>query len=204
MANLTIGSDEAGYGAWAGPLVVCAVVMPQDWPGVPKLKDSKVMSKKAREEVFRSFSFAAVNHVVIVPPEKIDQDGVWTCLCRAHAEAIQHLAKLVAGNTVNIIVDGNVPVVGATSVPKADALFPVVSLASVLAKVTRDRIMALLDKDYPGYGFSKHVGYGVPFHQEALKRLGPCPIHRRSYEPVRRAVEERENREREFPLGPED
>jgi len=84
------------------------------------------------------------------------------------------------------IVDGKIPVEGAIALPKADLLIPAVSLASIIAKGTRDRIMTELSKVHPGYGFENHFGYGTPEHQAALEKLGPCSIHRRSYAPIAR------------------
>lgn len=182
--SVIVGTDEAGFGAWAGPLVVAAAAVPRDWVD-PRVKDSKKLSERQREALYEEFSKSDQFPIswVIVEPAEIDEKGVWNCLIRAHAEAAKGTLWRLAYEPLHV-VDGKIPVEGGISLPKADNLVPAVALASVFAKVTRDRIMVELDKKYPGYDFAKSRGYGVPKHQLGLKELGPCPVHRRSYGPV--------------------
>jgi ribonuclease HII len=123
--------------------------------------------------------------------EEIDEKGVYNILLQLHGECIQAgLAAAKVSSEAIAIVDGTLNIPGAHCLPKADALVPAVSAASILAKVIRDRAMIDADELYPGYGFAKHKGYGVPQHQAALERLGPCALHRRSYEPVAKIIRE--------------
>jgi len=196
-ADYVVGSDECGYGAWAGPLVVCAAIIPKNWSHASYVKDSKDFSGANKEtkriEVCRKiipsdilFSVLGVSH------EEIDRVGVWSALKTAHRKAIdqvllKHKETGRAGKVI-VIVDGNIPFEGAFSLPKADALVPAVSAASILGKVTRDKAMIALAVKYPGYGFEKHKGYGGGAdhaHTVALDKLGPCEIHRKSYSPIR-------------------
>jgi ribonuclease HII len=186
--TVIVGSDEVGIGAWAGPAVICAVAVPRDWTD-PRVKDSKKLSEKQREALYEEFwkPEGFPMSVVIVEPSVIDEKGVWPCLIEAHYDATHGMGDRLVDEPL-IVVDGKISVKGTIALPKADNLIPAVALASIIAKVTRDRIMVKLDKQYPGYDFSKSKGYGVPKHQAALNKLGPCPAHRRSYEPVARAA----------------
>lgn len=186
--TVIVGSDEVGFGAWAGPLVVAAVATPRNWSD-PRVKDSKKLSERQREALYEEFfkPEGFPMNVVIVEPSTIDSRGVWSCLVEAHYDATHGMNDRLVDEPL-IIVDGQVPVEGGISLPKADNLVPAVALASIIAKVTRDRIMVKLDRQFPGYDLSSSKGYGVPKHQSGLEKLGPCPIHRRSYEPVARAA----------------
>lgn len=181
-----IGSDEVGFGAWAGPLVVAGVAVKREWHD-PQVRDSKQMSQKAREEVFHRYWETAIRHVRIYHPEEIDHLGVGSCLHYAHAEVLDALIKACPSESILVVVDGSNPPkmdVPVVALPKADSLVPAVSLASVFAKVTRDRMMEDLEKQHPGYGFAAHKGYGTKAHQAALNELGVCPAHRKSYRPI--------------------
>lgn len=192
-ATCIVGSDECGYGSLAGPLVVCAVATPCDWPGEPDVMDSKDLKSRLRREAVYERHFKPDGfpmNLVVVEPEEIDAKGVRNALKEAHRKAVEGTFWRLAYPPI-IVVDGNMDcgIEGAHYLPKADSLVPAVSLASIIGKVTHDRIMVELDKKYPGYGFAQHVGYDTPQHREALNRLGPCPVHRRSYSPVRHAAE---------------
>lgn len=185
VATTVVGSDEAGYGAWAGPLCVAAVRVPVGWRPPLGLTDSKKLSEAQRETLW--VALQRDEHVkvgvVLVPVVQIDRVGIYGCLREAHESLHQELSWGLEG--VRCIADGNLVLQGGIeSVPKADSLFPAVSAASIFAKVTRDREMVRLGREYPGYGFEKHKGYGVPAHEEALRKLGPCSIHRMSYGPL--------------------
>ncbi len=193
-AEWVVGSDEVGYGAWAGPLVVCAVAVPRAF-NEPGIGDSKKLSESQRERVFDRFtrSTPVRHHLVWVSNSDIDREGVWPALLRAHREALVAALAMVDGTALKV-VDGfpngtkDIGVQDAIGLPKADQLVPAVSLASIIAKVTRDRYMQTQAALYPGYGFGAHKGYGVPEHQRAIREKGPCEIHRKSYAPIRDAL----------------
>jgi ribonuclease HII len=126
----------------------------------------------------------AITYIILQSDsECIDRIGVHRANILDHQRA--HAAIVIPPGRVLRIADGNFPLgPDIVSLPKADALVPAVSAASILAKTTLDLFMREADKDHPGYGFRAHKGYGVPAHQAALQKLGPCPIHRRSFQPV--------------------
>jgi ribonuclease HII len=158
------------------------------------------MTKTALERVFREFTARKPYQedptstvawcVMFASSEEIDREGVRSVLCRMHAEGAQRMivyAKALSGGADPlVVVDGDldIGVSGAVSLPKADLKVPCVSMASVLAKVSRDRVMVEASRRFPAYGFEKNVGYGTQAHQKALDDFGPCEIHRRSYEPI--------------------
>jgi ribonuclease HII len=192
-----VGSDECGYGSWAGPLVVCAVLVSRGWPGAKEVKDSKVLTAARRQDLFLRLKDTLHYALASASSTRIDELGVWRALHKAHETAIKnvvaaHEADGCVGSTV-IIVDGNLQIPGGIALPKADALVPAVSMASIIAKVARDRMMVALDAKHPGYGFGEHKGYGTPAHQEALNKLGPCPEHRTSYAPIAKILADRED-----------
>jgi ribonuclease HII len=183
------GADEAGRGACAGPLVVAAVVLPHGRRGeVPGLADSKLLTEKARESAYDEVVRRALSwSVVVVPPQEVDRCGLHVMNVRAMRQAVGRLDPCPS----YALTDG-FPVAGmpvpTLAVWKGDRVAACVAAASVVAKVTRDRIMTQLDKRYPSYGFAVHKGYVVPEHRAALHRHGPCPEHRFSYVNVRGAL----------------
>lgn len=186
ITDSIIGSDEVGYGSWAGPLLVCALALPKDWHD-PAVRDSKKLSQKQRECTFERYFESILKKMVVKSSEEIDRDGVWATLLVAHKEAIEAVASSLTTSYV-VAIDGTLAVdlkgMQAFSLPKADEHIQAVALASIFAKVTRDRMMVEYAKQYPGYGFEKHCGYGTAAHKAALEQLGPCPIHRKSYKPI--------------------
>lgn len=195
-ATVIVGCDEVGYGSWAGPLVVCAVAVPKDWHD-PRVKDSKAYKSKRdlalREALHDEYigSTEIVISMQVMDSEVVDQHGVYKAAHICHEEAIRGTFFRLVYDPL-IVVDGTTAPKGfqnAIAIPKADAKVPAVSLASVLAKVHRDRMMRGLDDKYPGYGFASNVGYCSPSHDAGLKRLGPCPIHRRSFAPIAKMLE---------------
>ena len=186
------GVDEAGRGPLAGPVVAAAVVFPSAWiqSGLPeelaRLNDSKQISEKQRE---RFFDFLSTHSdidsaVAVVDAETIDRINILRATHQAMNEALASLSPppehaLVDGLRVNALSRPQTPIV------KGDSKSFSIAAASVLAKVTRDRLMLEYDKQRPEYGFARHKGYGTPQHLEALAAHGPCPIHRRSFAPVR-------------------
>jgi ribonuclease HII len=176
------GADEAGRGACAGPLVAAAALLPEGRRGeIDGLADSKLLTPAARERVYAAVVRQALAYsVVVVPPAEVDARGLHVCNLAAMRRA---LASLVVPPdyvlTDGFGVDGlGVP---GLAVWKGDRVAACVAAASVVAKVTRDRLMTDLDGDFPQYGFAEHKGYATPEHSAALRRHGPCREHRFSY-----------------------
>jgi len=179
------GLDEAGRGAWAGPVVAAAVILPLARSdlchALRGVRDSKQLTAPAREtlyDVVRRTALAV--GVGISAPLVIDRDGVVPATRRAMMRALEHLAAPPDYLVLDHIRLPLVPL-PQCSFPKADAHHLSVAAASIVAKVTRDRLMILLDRCYPGYGFAAHKGYGTAAHRWALTRLGPACIHRHSF-----------------------
>lgn len=181
------GVDEAGRGCWAGPVVAAAVVF-KDGP-LPGLADSKKLSAKKREVLHDLLMDKAWCAVGMASAAEIDEVNILQATFLAMRRAVAGLATLPLGR---VVVDGNrdPKLAGlpqgciVQTLVKADALVAEVSAASIVAKVTRDRLMAQLAKEHPGYGFEVHAGYGVPAHAQALARLGACPEHRMTFAPL--------------------
>ena len=186
------GVDEAGCGPLAGPVVAAAVVFTAEWRtgGVPealsRLNDSKQLTEAQREEFFDLLrAMPMVRHAIVeAGVEIIDRINIRQAAWRAMNEALDQLSPkpehvLVDGLRIKWLPYPQTPLV------KGDARSYTIAAASVLAKVTRDRLMCEYDALYPGYGFAEHKGYGTPRHLAAIRKLGPCPIHRRSFAPFR-------------------
>lgn len=176
------GVDEAGRGACAGPLVIASVILKDlGATELNGLRDSKELSEAERESLFPIIqSQAQAISVVIISPEEIDQRGVHNANLAGMRRSVQNLEITPA----YVLTDGYA--IAGLSMPslaiwKGDQIAPTISAASVIAKVTRDRIMAELDLDFPGYGLAKHKGYITAAHTKALNELGVSKIHRRSY-----------------------
>ena len=183
------GADEAGRGACAGPLVVAAVVLPAGRRGeVPGLADSKLLAPAAREQAYEEVVARALDvAVVVVPPAQVDREGLHVMNVRAMRQAVSRLTPCPS----YVLTDG-FPVPGlpapALAVWKGDRVAACVAAASVVAKVTRDRLLCGLHERFPAYGFDVHKGYSTPDHVAALSAHGPCPEHRFSYVNVRGAM----------------
>jgi ribonuclease HII len=181
------GVDEAGRGACAGPLVAAAAILPAGDRGVvPGLADSKLLTERARERCYDEVVRRALAwSVVVVEPEECDRLGMHV----ANVEALRRALWRLALRPAYVLTDG-FPVDGlevpGLAVWKGDRVAACISAASVLAKVTRDRMMRELHATYPHYDFETHKGYVTRTHTEALERHGPCPIHRRRFVNVRR------------------
>jgi len=179
-----VGVDEAGRGPLAGPVIVAAVSLSDDLSGLKGVRDSKLLSAGRREELFELIKARARGiSVAWAHPREIERRNI----LRATLEAMRRaVLKLPAGDFV--LVDGPHMIPGLPRPQKAvvdgDNLSLSVACASIVAKVVRDRWMRRLDRRYPGYGFERHKGYGTAAHLEALRRLGPCAIHRTTYAPV--------------------
>ena len=181
-----VGIDEAGIGPWAGPVVAAAVWLDPD--ALPKgLADSKALSSQRREACYEEIMRLAKVGVGIADVTRIDRDNVLRASHWAMGEAVRALSfapDLAA-------IDGvHAPDVGCMveTVIGGDAKIASIAAASIIAKVTRDRLMAQLSAQYPGYGFERHMGYGTAQHRAAIAALGVTPIHRRSFRPVKAAL----------------
>ncbi|WP_276514562.1 ribonuclease HII [Nocardia huaxiensis] len=180
------GVDEAGRGPSAGPLVVAACVLPpKPVAALSALDDSKKLTEAVREELFPVIQRLALAYqVVVIPAWEIDSIGI-------HVANIEGMRRAVAGLDPvpgYVLTDGfRVPGIPVPALPVigGDATSASIAAASVLAKVTRDRMMVELDEQFPGYGFATHKGYNTPEHNEALQRLGVTTEHRRSWRNVR-------------------
>ncbi|MBV8096236.1 MAG: ribonuclease HII [Acetobacteraceae bacterium] len=192
------GVDEVGVGAWAGPVIAAAVVLPREL-SLQGLNDSKLLSAKRRAALFDAIRQRALAiGVGRVEVAEIDRLNVYWAAMLARRRAVEALTL----TPVHVLVDGKRRIMGLnlpqTPIIEGDRLHPSISAASIIAKVTCDRLMEELGAVHPGYGFERHKGYGTPEHLAALTRWGPLAVHRRSYLPVITA----EGRQREFFLRP--
>lgn len=176
------GVDEAGRGACAGPLVIAAVVLADPFaPELAQVRDSKHVSEAEREKLFDLVTNTALAvSVIIVPAAEVDQRGVHAANLDGMRRAVQGLAitpsyVLTDGYAIEGLATPNV------AVWKGDQVVTCISAASIIAKVTRDRIMRELEREFPQYSFAKHKGYITKAHTEALQVNGPCIEHRRSF-----------------------
>ena len=188
MSTLTCGVDEAGRGPLAGPVVAAAVILPPNTP-LSGLNDSKKLSPRQRERLAAEIRATALAWAVAeASAAEIDAWNILRSTLRAMARAVAALPL----TPDEVLVDGNqapaleVPV---RTIIGGDALEPAIMAASILAKTHRDARLVALEARHPGYGFARHKGYGTAAHLAALARLGPCPEHRRSFAPVRAALE---------------
>lgn len=181
VGGLFCGVDEAGRGPLAGPVYAAAVILSPDKP-IEGLNDSKKLSEKKREALFDVIQERAVAfHIACATVEEIEKYNILNATFLAMTRAVEGLTIEPA----MAAIDGNkIPPqlhIPAKFVVKGDALSESIAAASILAKVSRDRVMRSLDGEYPVYGFAKHKGYGTADHIAALRAYGPCPIHRLSF-----------------------
>jgi len=186
------GIDEAGRGAWAGPVVAAAVILPQTHPHIPQAlqntRDSKQLTPRQRDKLFQIIQENALSiGVGVSSPAYIDRQRIIAATRHAMQQAITRLHP----RPQFLLIDAlSLPDV---SIPqqaffKADVTSLSVAAASIVAKVTRDRLMVKLSEQFPGYGFAQHKGYGTQVHQTALARLGPCKIHRHTFAPIKKTA----------------
>ncbi len=184
------GVDEAGRGPWAGPVVAAAVILPMgvlDPYLLTGLDDSKKLKKGIREDLLAALEPVADIGVGVASPTEIDDINILQATMLAMQRAVDGLSE----TPVSVLVDGNrAPSIASevTTIVKGDSLSLSIAAASIVAKVTRDRIMAVLAEQYPGYGWERNAGYGTKEHKEALARLGVTPAHRQSFAPIRAAA----------------
>jgi len=175
------GIDEAGRGPLAGPVVVAAVIMPKD-SMIEGVNDSKKVSEKKREALYEKITNEAIAYsIAIIDHNRIDEINI----LNATKEGLTNCIKDLAVKPDRILVDALEKIdtckIPYTSIIKGDAKCYSIAAASIIAKVTRDRIMRQWDEIYPEYGFEKHKGYGTAMHIKAIKEYGLCPIHRKSF-----------------------
>ena len=186
--HLVAGTDEVGRGCLAGPVVAAAVILPAGCY-ISGLDDSKKLSPEQRESLIPEIECQALSFSIAeVSPGEIDRINILQASLAAMKIALEGLNP----GPDAVLVDGNQPVpisIPQKTVVKGDSRSVSIAAASVLAKVHRDRLMAELDSRFPGYGFAKHKGYATRQHLESLKKLGPCPVHRRSFKGVKELLQ---------------
>jgi ribonuclease HII len=194
IGMIIVGVDEVGRGCWAGPLVAGAVILPVNYhseDGPLKLRDSKKMSKRQREiaaEWIHEHALAV--GLGWVWPKELDMSGITNAVMMAMERALQKI-KI---DYDELIIDGNFNFfpenAKARAVIKADDTVAAASAASIIAKVARDTYMRDIAQNFPVYGFEKHVGYGTALHVAALQQFGICELHRTSYKPIKKIMEQ--------------
>lgn len=186
---LIAGADEVGRGPLAGPVVAAAVILP---PGckIPGLNDSKKIPKKKHREIFQAVKEQALSiGIGIMDNQVIDQVNIYEATKLAMKEAISQLSP----QPEHLLIDAmqlDLPI-SQTSIIKGDANSLSIAAASIIAKVTRDDLMATYDQEFPGYDFAQNAGYGTAKHLEGLQKLGVTPIHRQSFEPIKSLLVEK-------------
>lgn len=210
QGHIPIGIDEAGRGPLAGPVVAAAVLFKSTDFKIPSgrekdfglIRDSKKLSEKQREMAFAIVQEYFHIGIGIVSAETIDRVNILQATFLAMKSALSELER-VAGlrgkeSSLVLLIDGNQELpnlsLRQTAVVDGDALVRSIAAASIIAKVTRDRLIILADHEYPAYGFARHKGYGTKEHMDALRKYGPCPIHRKSFRPVQLANPEAVNK----------
>jgi len=178
------GVDEVGRGPLAGPVVTAAVILSPDDPYLGQYRDSKRVAEKKRLKLYHHIRRHAVSYSVsMASVEEIDQINILHATMLSMRRSVESLAL----SPSKVLVDGNrIPdlTVPAEAIVGGDDLVQEIAAASIIAKVIRDRMMAMYDAHFPGYQFSKHKGYGTKVHMEALHEQGPCPIHRKTFAPI--------------------
>jgi ribonuclease HII len=193
------GVDEAGRGPLAGPVVAAAVILPRlgDCPpsarralrlALPELHDSKLIAELHRERLFDAITLACASSVGLAEVEEIDAMGIGRASLLAMRRAVDALQCPPDFVFTDAFPIPELPF-PQEAIVHGDALCRSIAAASIVAKVTRDRLMCILDMRYPGYGLAQHKGYGTGHHLASLRRLGPSPIHRRSFAPVRTLID---------------
>jgi len=187
---LIAGIDEAGRGALAGPVVASAVILPHpaNLPWFELVRDSKELNSRKRESFFALINKEAVAvGIGIVPPQVIDSINILKATKLAMMQAVENLSKQPNFLLIDRLSLPQCPI-PQEGITRGDKICLSIACASIMAKVTRDRIMEEFDKIYPGYGFAQHKGYGTMKHISCLQKLGPSPIHRRYFAPVRNVI----------------
>jgi len=188
--ELIAGIDEVGRGALAGPVVAGAVILPHpaDLPWLGLVRDSKELNSRKRESLFDLINKEAVAvGIGIVPPQVIDSINILRATKLAMMEAVEKLTKQPKFLLIDRVTLSQCPI-PQMGITRGDKSCLSIACASIIAKVTRDRLMEEFDIMYPGYGFAEHKGYGTGKHLACLRKLGPSPIHRLYFAPVRNLI----------------
>lgn len=189
--ELIAGIDEVGRGALAGPVVAAAVILPRRLKGawLDEIRDSKLLSPIKREFLFHHIHQTAISvGIGMTPPQLIDEQGIVKATRLAMKAAIDQLSPPPQSLLIDYMSLPEVPL-HQKGITNGDELCFSIACASIMAKVSRDRMMIAFDRIYPGYGLARHKGYGTQKHLSCLHHLGPCPIHRQSFRPVRDIIE---------------
>lgn len=187
--KIIAGGDEAGRGPWAGPVFAAMVILPEKYH-LPGLDDSKKLTRDQRRDLFiRIRNLAVAYGIGRAEPEEIDAINILEATRLAFRRAFEALPLPPDYLLLDFITLPwlKLPFL---AIPKGESHSDSIAAASILAKESRDLIMEEMEGTYPGYGFGKHMGYGTPQHQKALAHLGVCPIHRRTFKPVKKVIEE--------------
>jgi ribonuclease HII len=184
------GVDEAGKGPLAGPVSAGAVIIHDPKQIVKSVRDSKLMTEKQREKIYEEIcSHSSAFGIGLVDAKEIDEIGIEFAVKKAMLMALSELENRLGEPLNYVLVDGSktkpLEIYTSERILKGGLYHYSIAAGSILAKVTRDRMMKEISKQYPQYGFEFHVGYGTKKHVEALQKYGPCPIHRKSFAPVR-------------------
>jgi ribonuclease HII len=188
--ELIAGIDEVGRGALAGPVVAAAVILPHtpNSPWLGLVRDSKQLESRKRESLFEVITKEAVAvGIGIVPSQVIDSINILKATKLAMMQAVENLSKQPSFLLIDRVTLSQCPL-PQTGITRGDKLCLSIASASIIAKVTRDRMMEEFDRMYTGYGFAQHKGYGTGIHLSCLRKLGPSPIHRLYFAPVRNVV----------------
>ncbi len=188
--ELIAGIDEVGRGALAGPVVASAVILPHpaNLPWFGLVRDSKELNSRKRESLFDLISKEAIAvGIGIVPPRVIDSINILKATRLAMMQAVEKLSRQPSFLLIDRVTLSQCPI-PQLGITRGDKLCLSIACASIIAKVTRDRMMEEFDKTYPGYGFAQHKGYGTGVHISCLQKLGPSPIHRLYFAPVRNII----------------
>ena len=183
--NLIAGVDEAGRGSLAGPMIVAAVILPPNL-FIDHLNDSKKLTHKIRERLYEEITKNAISYYAFcVDIDQIDRENIYQATLNGMYQAVKHLPiqpDFVLTDAMKVKFDDPIET---RSIIHGDALSASIAAASIIAKVTRDRLTDIWDLQYPEYGFSHNRGYGTKLHIEAIYKFGACELHRRSFEPVK-------------------
>jgi ribonuclease HII len=191
--DIVVGIDEVGRGPLAGPVGAGAVVIRPDTEILELVRDSKTLSEKQRNEVYEQIKESVYGYGVgMVSEREIDEIGIQSAVQKAMVLALEQVEKMIERKAEYLLIDGtNVELLGeypTMKISKGDLHHYSISAASILAKVDRDNLMIKYAKEFPNYGFERNMGYGTKEHMDALKKFGPCKIHRRSYKPVNECI----------------
>lgn len=204
-----VGVDEVGRGPLAGPVVAAAVCFKDPSFVIPEalekefslIRDSKKLSEKQREKIFALIQEHFFLGIGIIPSETIDRVNILEATFLSMKAAISDLRRTLRDTSLDadcFLIDGNQLIPNFSGEQEAivggDGISKSIAAASIIAKVTRDRMMDAYDQEYPQYGFKAHKGYGTKVHVDALRKYGPCPIHRVSFRPVKLAIPENVNK----------